>query len=214
VNSLLINSWNKFLCKCINHHTGWGQSLLILIVRAWNEKKSSLLFLSHSKISIFLAVPFWAWIIILSWKISTRITPHTGRQVKILMKKDRWKAIRKPKKKGAQKTQMLGGVPKSQEKVIAKIKWVCPGQNNEKGQTKEEWQKKRWKTQRLKLLIVIFSLWNLETLFESYESFSFIAKNHRLHYVLVEEYFFIRVMTLRTSYSLLFILIKWVFKKR
>jgi len=37
---------------------------------------------------------------------------------------------------------MLGGVPKSQEKVIAKIKWVCPGQNNEKGQTKEEWQKK------------------------------------------------------------------------
>jgi hypothetical protein len=28
----------------------------------------------------------------------------------------------KPKKKGAQKTQMLGGVPKSQEKVIAKIK--------------------------------------------------------------------------------------------
>jgi hypothetical protein len=83
-----------------------------------------------------------------------------------------------------------------------------------KGKPKKSGKKKRWKTQRLKLLIVIFSLWNLETLFESYESFSFIAKNHSLHYVLVEEYFFIRVMTLRTSYSLLFILIKWVFKKR
>jgi hypothetical protein len=61
------------------------------------------------------------------------------------MKKDRWKAIRKPKNKGAQETQMLGGMPKSQEKVIAKIKWVCPGQNNEKWQTKEEWQKKKMK---------------------------------------------------------------------
>jgi hypothetical protein len=35
-------------------------------------------------------------------------------------------------------------------------------------------------------LIVILSLWNLETLFEPYESFSFIAKNHSLRYMLVE----------------------------
>jgi len=39
---------------------------------------------------------------------------------------------------------------------------------------------------RVKLLIVILSLWNLETLFKSYESFSFIAKNHSLRYIPVE----------------------------
>jgi hypothetical protein len=33
---------------------------------------------------------------------------------------------------------------------------------------------------------VIFSLWNPETLFEPYESFSFMAKNHGLRYVSVE----------------------------
>jgi hypothetical protein len=36
------------------------------------------------------------------------------------------------------------------------------------------------------MLIVILSLWNPETLFEPYESFSFIAKNHSLCYVHVE----------------------------
>jgi hypothetical protein len=41
-------------------------------------------------------------------------------------------------------------------------------------------------TQRVKLLIVILSLWNPKTLFEPYESFSFIAKNHNLHYILVK----------------------------
>ena len=71
----------------------------------------------------------------------------------------------------AQETQTLRGMPKSQEKVIAKKKWVYPSQNKEKGQIKEERQKKRWKTQRVKLLIVILSLWNLETLFKPYESF-------------------------------------------
>jgi hypothetical protein len=55
-----------------------------------------------------------------------------------------------------------------------------------KKQIKEEQQKKRWKTQRVKLLIVIINLWNLDTLFEPCESFSFIAKNHSLRYVLVE----------------------------
>ena len=38
-------------------------------------------------------------------------------------------------------------------------------------------------TSRVKLLIVILGLWNLETLFEPYEFFSFITKNHSLHYV-------------------------------
>ena len=35
------------------------------------------------------------------------------------------KAVRKPKGKRAQETQILGGMPKSKEKVITKIKWVC-----------------------------------------------------------------------------------------
>jgi hypothetical protein len=34
-------------------------------------------------------------------------------------------------------------------KVIAKTKWVCPDQNNEKRQIKEEQQKKRWKTRKV-----------------------------------------------------------------
>jgi len=38
----------------------------------------------------------------------------------MIKKKDR--AVRKPKGKRAKKTQMLGGMPKSQEKVITKIK--------------------------------------------------------------------------------------------
>ena len=54
-----------------------------------------------------------------------------------------------------------------------------------KGQIKER-QKKTWMMSIVKLLIVIFSLWNPETLFEPYESFSFIAKNHSLRYVHVE----------------------------
>ena len=41
-----------------------------------------------------------------------------------MIKKDD-KAMRKPKGERAQETQMLGGMPKSQEKVITKIKWVC-----------------------------------------------------------------------------------------
>ena len=82
------------------------------------------------------------------------------------MMKKTWES---QKSKKAQETQMLGGMPNSQEKVIAKTKWECPRQNNEKGQIKEEWQKKKWKTQRVELLIVIFGLWNLKTLFESYE---------------------------------------------
>ena len=35
--------------------------------------------------------------------------------------------MRKPKGKRAQETQMLGDMPKLQEKVITKIKWVCYG---------------------------------------------------------------------------------------
>jgi hypothetical protein len=80
---------------------------------------------------------------------------------------------------------MLGGMPKSLEKETSKIKWVRPSKaiKKKKQQIKEERQKKMWMTSRVKLLIVILSLWNPETLFEPYESFSFIAKNHSLRYV-------------------------------
>jgi hypothetical protein len=84
---------------------------------------------------------------------------------------------------------MLGGMPKSLEKVTFKIKWVCPNKaikKKKKQQIKEERQKKIWMTSMVKLLIVILSLWNPETLFEPHESFSFIAKNHSLRYVSVE----------------------------
>ena len=88
----------------------------------------------------------------------------------------------------AQETQMLRGMSKSLEKVTSKIKWVCPSKaiKKKKQQIKEERQKKIWMTSRVKLLIVILSLWNPKTLFEPYESFSFIAKNHSLRYVPVK----------------------------
>ena len=149
------------------------------------------------------------------------------------MKKKEWKSPEKAKT--SPRNSNARGMPKSQERVTTKIKWVYPRKvMKKKGLIKEKRQKKRWKTQRVELLIAILSLWNLETLFEPYESFSFIAKNHSLHYVPVEvlsnqaskqpgkinnaikiqRVLFIRVMTSRTSYSLLFILIKWVFKRR
>jgi hypothetical protein len=83
---------------------------------------------------------------------------------------------------------MLGGMPKSLEKETSNIKWVRPSKaiKKKKQKIKEERQKKMWMTSRVKLLIVILNLWNPETLFEPYESFSFIAKNHSLRYVPVE----------------------------
>jgi len=224
--------WNASLQRS-NHHTWRGQSLLIIVACLWNEERPSLLFLSRFWNKYIPCDPFfWAWIIFLSWKqIPTRITPHTGGQEKNFNEK--WeKAVRKPKRhKEPKKLKMLGGMPKSLEKMTSKIKWVCPikARKKEKGQIKEERQKKIWMTSRVKLLIVIFSLWNPETLFEPYESFSFIAKNHSLCYVPVEVlsnqaskqprtinnalimqriFFFIRFMTSRINYSLLFMLIK------
>ena len=137
------------------------------------------------------------------------------------------------KGKRAQETQWLGGMPKSQERVITKIKWVCPSKAMKK-QIKEEWQKKRWMTQRVELLIVILNLWNPETLFEPYESFSFIAKNHSLHYIIVKVPFnqaskqpglinnalkmqrapFHRSHDIKNKLLIIIHTIKWVFKKR
>jgi hypothetical protein len=70
---------------------------------------------------------------------------------------------------------------------MAKIKWVCPGQNNEKREKPKKSRKRKWwKTHRVELMIMILSLCNLEILFEPYECFSFIVKNHSLRYLPVE----------------------------
>jgi len=69
------NSLNASLQRS-NHHTGWGQSLLIIVACAWNEERSSLLFLSRSEISTSLEIPFWAWIIFLLWKKKSRLGSH------------------------------------------------------------------------------------------------------------------------------------------
>jgi len=98
--------WNASLQRP-NHHTGWGQSLLILTACAWNGERPSLLSLSLSEISTSLAIPFWAWIIFLSWKqIPTRITPHTRGQEKISMRNEKkpWesqKGIKSPRNSNA-----------------------------------------------------------------------------------------------------------------
>jgi len=86
---------------------------------------------------------FLVWIIFLSWKIPTRITPHIEGKWKF-----QWEKMKKPwesrKGKRAQETQWLGGMPKSQEKVITRIKWVCLRKEmKKKGRIKEKWQKKR-----------------------------------------------------------------------
>jgi hypothetical protein len=65
------------------------------------------------------------------------------------MKKQR----KSQKDKKAQETQWLEGMPKSQERVITKIKWACPSKAMKK-QIKEEQQKKRWKTQTVELVII------------------------------------------------------------
>jgi len=71
-------------------------------------------------------------------KIPTRITPHTGGQEKISMRKEK-KPWESQKGIRAQETQMLGGMPKSLEKVTSKIKWVCPikARKKKKGKSKK-----------------------------------------------------------------------------
>ena len=66
-----------------------------------------------------------------------------------MIKKDD-KAARMPKGKRAQETQMLRGMPKSQEKVITKIKWVCSSKamkrkkEGKRGKTKKSGKKNKY----------------------------------------------------------------------
>jgi len=87
----------------------------------------------------------------------------------------------------AQETQMLGGMPKSLEKMTSKIKWVCPNivkkkeAANQRRAAKENMNDVKSQTvdsdpQSLKPWNTLWALWIL----------SFIAKNHSLRYVPVE----------------------------
>ena len=90
------DSWNASLQRP-NHHTIWGQSLLILTAYAWNEERPSLLFLSRSEINTSFAIPFWAWIIFLSWKKS-RLGSHPTLGGKRKFQWEKRNAMRKPKR--------------------------------------------------------------------------------------------------------------------
>jgi hypothetical protein len=92
------------LTKCIslqrpNHHTRWGQSLLIITACTWNEEMSPFLFPSQSKkyipCSLFFSLNNFCF---MKKKISTRITPHIRGKWKFQWKKKEWKSREKAKK--------------------------------------------------------------------------------------------------------------------
>ena len=114
------NSPNASLQR-INHHIIRGQSLLIIAACAWNEERLSLLFLLRSKISTSLQTLFeleeFIYLFIFSFikKFRLRSHPTLGASEISMIKRDD-KAVRKPKGKRAQETQMLGIMPTSQKK--------------------------------------------------------------------------------------------------
>jgi hypothetical protein len=89
-------------------------------------RKCHLFYSLHNLKSISLAVSFLAWIIFVSWKNKSQLGSHPilGASENFNEKKRNEKAVRRPKR--ALETQMLGGMPKSQERVTTKIKWVYP----------------------------------------------------------------------------------------
>ena len=89
----------------------WGNAIFVIPFTFWNKYIPCDPFLSLNSFSFMKKIP-------------TRITPHTGRQEKISMRKEK-KLWESQKDIRAQETQMLGGMPKSLEKVTSKIKWVC-----------------------------------------------------------------------------------------
>jgi len=118
------------LTKCIslqrpNHHTRWGQSLLIITACTWNEEMSPFLFPSQSKkyipCSLFFSLNNFCF---MKKKSQLGSHPILGASENFNEKKRNEKAVRRPKR--ALETQMLGGMPKSQERVTTKIKWVYP----------------------------------------------------------------------------------------
>jgi len=111
----------------------WGKAIFVIPFTFWNKYIPCDPFLSLNNFSFIN-------------KSRLRSHPTLGASEISMIKKDD-KAVRKPKGKRAQETQMLGGMPKSQEKVITKIKWVCSskamkkkkeGKSNKSGKRKYE----------------------------------------------------------------------------
>jgi hypothetical protein len=113
----------------------WGKAIFVIPFTFWNKYIPCDPFLSLNSFSFMKKIP-------------TRITPHTGRQEKISMRKEK-KLWESQKDIRAQETQMLGGMPKSLEKVTSKIKWVClskviikkrSSKSKKSGKKKYEWR--------------------------------------------------------------------------
>jgi hypothetical protein len=152
----------------------WGKVIFVIPFTYWNKYIPCDPFLSLNNFSF------------MKKKIPIRITPHTEGQEKILMRKKK-KPWESQKGMRAQETQMLGGMPKSLEKMTSKIKWVCPNivkkkeATNQRKAAKENMNDVKSQTvdsnpQSLKPWNTLWALWIL----------SFIAKNHSLRYVPVE----------------------------
>ena len=102
---------SKFIdLKCLR--LKWGKAIFVIPFTFWNKYIPCDPFLSLNKFSFMKKIP-------------TRITPHTGGKWKF-----EWKKMKKlwesRNDKRAQETQWLGGMLKSQERVITKIEWVYP----------------------------------------------------------------------------------------
>jgi len=154
---------SKFIdlnCLC----SKWGNAIFVIPFMFWNKYIPCYPFLSLNNFSFIKKIP-------------TRITPHTGGQEKISMRRE---------KKLQENQKGIKSPRNSNARGHAHITRKSDSQNNDKGQIKEEQQKKMWMMLRVKLLIVILGHWNPKTLFEPYESFSFITKNHILRYIPIE----------------------------
>ena len=126
----------------------WGKAIFVIPFTFWNKYIPCYPFLSLNNFSFMK---------------KSRLGSHPTLGGKRKFQWEKRKSYKKAKKGiKAQETQMLGGMPKSLEKVTSKIKWVCPSKaiKKKKQQIKEVWQKKIGMTSRVKLLIVILSLWN------------------------------------------------------
>jgi len=154
----------------------WGKVIFVIPFMFWNKYIPCDPFLSLNNFSFIK-------------KSRLRSHPTLGAsEISMIKKND--KAVRKPKGKRAQETQVLGGMPKSQEKVITKIKWVCSSKAMKKKKEKRANQRRAAKENMndvksqtidsdLQSLKPWNTLWALWILF-------FHSQKHSPHYVPVE----------------------------
>jgi len=157
-------------------HLKWGKTIFVIPFTFWNKYIPCDPFLSLNNFSFIK-------------KSRLRSHPTLGAsEISMIKKND--KAVRKAKGKRAQETQVLGGMPKSQEKVITKIKWVCYSKAMKKKKEKRANQRRAAKENMndvksqtidsdLQSLKPWNTLWALWILF-------FHSQKHSPHYVPVE----------------------------